>query len=580
MPDYSDPEQVAEYLAQEADIDDRVAEEVAQEVAREAEHELGDPEGLINAIKDGAGMVLDTALELVSGVDVPAVDSKFVMMKSDKEQYDKRATAPVLLDKDATEERRVGFAPAMIPREPDKEGDVVGTATVEDSAWQFLKSDDTGIDTDHNLIDGKGEVVESWVLKEERTFDLPGGGEETYPAGTWMLGIQWQADPWERIKAGDIQGLSIYGTAEQIQLKSAKTITVTEEKQEFGEWPWPRSKEGLTQCEEELAGEVNNEYAVCRAWASEAGVDISESAKNLDDPAFAPGDAVMWTWQGEPVHGRVADIHEQYTPPNADSPITGEDGEAVYSIHEWDDEVEAFREQNVAKPESSLEESQLDMPSATDDTFAQSVKSDDSQTGDMGQADQSDPSDGDPDADADADADPPETVSVEADAKTLSVRTEKAGRDEIESVLEILVDSVDEDTIKQATDMLVGDGPSDADVDGASDHHLAEMEGKQVEMNTLVDMIASLENIDATADEIADALAPIMNGEDMDEDDEDEDMDMEESADDTDAEDVDKSADDILWKGRRGMPDTVTESLAKDTSDGDSVTSRADVLDQ
>lgn len=87
------------------------------------------------------------------------------------------------------------------------------------------------------------------------------------------------------------------------------------------------------------------------------------TARNIDDPEFSPGDAVMWTWQDEPVHGRVNDIHEQYTPPEADEPITGEEGEAVYSIYEYDDETEELSETpNVGKPESSLSESEKDIP--------------------------------------------------------------------------------------------------------------------------------------------------------------------------------------------------------------------------
>lgn len=98
--------------------------------------------------------------------------------------------------------------------------------------------------------------------------------------------------------------------------------------------------------------------------------------RNLDDPAFAPGDAVMWSWDDEPVHGRVDEVVEQMTPPEADEPITGEDGEAVYAIYEWDGEAEVFDhvngEPNVAKPQSSLDESTADLPAVSDDTLRMS----------------------------------------------------------------------------------------------------------------------------------------------------------------------------------------------------------------
>jgi len=108
---------------------------------------------------------------------------------------------------------------------------------------------------------------------------------------------------------------------------------------------------------------------VARA-AVDAGADpgelverVQQAVRNLDDPQFSEGDKVEWTWDDTPVHGRVAGIHEQYTPPEADDPITGDEGEAVYSIHEYDDETEELSDTaNVAKPESSLSPSDVDMP--------------------------------------------------------------------------------------------------------------------------------------------------------------------------------------------------------------------------
>ena len=95
--------------------------------------------------------------------------------------------------------------------------------------------------------------------------------------------------------------------------------------------------------------------------------------RDVDDPEFDEGNAVQWSWQGTPVHGRVAGIHEQYTPPEGDEPITGDDGEAVYSIHEWDADAEQFEhvegQPNIGRTESSLSRSQMDMPPVNEDTL-------------------------------------------------------------------------------------------------------------------------------------------------------------------------------------------------------------------
>jgi len=117
-------------------------------------------------------------------------------------------------------------------------------------------------------------------------------------------------------------------------------------------------------------------------WAQGVANDVARARdeempypnRDIDNPAYSEGDAVTWDWQGETVHGRVADVGEQFTV--GGNTITGEEGEAVYLIHEWDEEVEAFREENVAKPESSLSDSQMDMPSATEENFQEMTDND------------------------------------------------------------------------------------------------------------------------------------------------------------------------------------------------------------
>lgn len=206
--------------------DEESARAICGALEEEAKSDLGNVDELRESLARGRGLIADVGVDLVSAVDVPAIDSKWVMMKSDRAEFDKRADVPIVLSKaDADDyasdgEKRISYAPAMIPRALDKEGDVATTPRVEKAAHNFLKQDG-GHDTDHSLIDGEGETVESWVEKEPRAWDTPGGEEVEYPAGTWMLGIEWQADAWERIKAGELTGLSIYGMAEHVPLARA-----------------------------------------------------------------------------------------------------------------------------------------------------------------------------------------------------------------------------------------------------------------------------------------------------------------------------------------------------------------------
>ncbi|AFH22028.1 hypothetical protein OSG_eHP14_00240 [environmental Halophage eHP-14] len=108
-------------------------------------------------------------------------------------------------------------------------------------------------------------------------------------------------------------------------------------------------------------------------WAQSKANEVAEAqgeelpypdrARNLDNPEFSEGDAVEWSSNDTTVRGRVADIGDEFSPAEGVT-ITGDDGEAVYLIHELDDSLEPpqYRRENVAKPESSLNESQADLP--------------------------------------------------------------------------------------------------------------------------------------------------------------------------------------------------------------------------
>jgi hypothetical protein len=113
-------------------------------------------------------------------------------------------------------------------------------------------------------------------------------------------------------------------------------------------------------------------------WAQSKANDVAAAAgderpypersmteRNLDDPEFSESDAVEWTSDDVIVRGRVADIGDEFKPSDElDDPIDGDEGEAVYLIHELDDSLEPpqYRRENVAKPESSLDESAADLP--------------------------------------------------------------------------------------------------------------------------------------------------------------------------------------------------------------------------
>ena len=267
-------------MTEERDYDTESAENICGALQAEAKSEHGDPEELMRALKEGAGLIADIGVDLVSGVSTPAVDSKWVMLKSDQEGYDYRMTSPILLSKQESggaEQKRISYAAALIPREPDKEGDVVAAPTVEKAAHDFLKGDG-GVDTDHSLIEGEGDPIESWVLKREREFDLPNGATESYPAGTWMLGIQWSTDSWERIQNGDLSGLSIYGMGEHVSLSSSTSHSGAAKSGDSGSHvAKDDSGDGLKSNDQERNDMAQDEQT------DDGDVSVGEIAASLDD---------------------------------------------------------------------------------------------------------------------------------------------------------------------------------------------------------------------------------------------------------------------------------------------------------
>lgn len=179
--------------------------------------------------------LLDLEVPVVSGVATPAQDSSFVLFKSaDSDAPSSPSEAAwareseLLLRKDDESDvdgegeddahEQKTWAAVLIPGEADKQEDVISKAEIERAAHTFLK-EHRQVDVDHDLLTGQADPIESWTLKEEQTFQSPTGEtSREYPTGTWMLGLEWADEPWQRILDGELTGLSIYGQAAEIDI--------------------------------------------------------------------------------------------------------------------------------------------------------------------------------------------------------------------------------------------------------------------------------------------------------------------------------------------------------------------------
>ena len=218
-------------------LDEEAAEKVAETLAHEVQMEEGQPESLWQSIVDGAkNIISDLNLETFSWVENPAQRSSFVMMKNENGFE----TSSPILKESKDDDWDTVYAPVMVPGEKDKDEEAIPAHVIESSAHEFLAEGKVEqIDSDHNLITGKGTLVESWILKEDKEYNLPDGGTETYPQGSWMVGVQPSDEAKERIESGELQGFSIFGEAEKVKLaqtlKSESAVNGIQEDNSMGE---------------------------------------------------------------------------------------------------------------------------------------------------------------------------------------------------------------------------------------------------------------------------------------------------------------------------------------------------------
>jgi len=224
------------YFEAETDVEnpEMVCDAVAANPSLAEEYDLtdGDVAAFLEELENpkAANVLRDLQVSYVSGVENPAQDSQWIMAKdADDHGADWGVTAPLLVRKADDGEEQKAWAPVLIPNETDKQGDVIPPNEIERAAHTFL-TEFRNIDTDHDLLAGKGVPIESWTLKEASTFTLPDGSESReYPAGTWMLGVEFDDRAWKRVKDGDLTGFSIYGDAEEIPADAFREADATPE---------------------------------------------------------------------------------------------------------------------------------------------------------------------------------------------------------------------------------------------------------------------------------------------------------------------------------------------------------------
>jgi Putative phage serine protease XkdF len=106
------------------------------------------------------------------------------------------------------EELQVAFGEITIPDIPDADGEFMSKQEVRKMAYRFMiKGTPTSIDVQHNNITIQAALVESFIAREE---------DPDFIASSWVGGVHVaDADVWEAIKSGEINGFSIEALVKQ-----------------------------------------------------------------------------------------------------------------------------------------------------------------------------------------------------------------------------------------------------------------------------------------------------------------------------------------------------------------------------
>lgn len=143
-------------------------------------------------------------------------------------------------------EKRYTLTPFLIPDKPDYQGDRIDAEEIEKIVWG-MELHKNLMDDEHYLVDREmGMPVEKYVLPADTLFrrtDKPSDEvqqkleeisrlqkalaaehpEEVrlVPRGAAMLGTVWKPDVWAKIKAGEKNGLSIYGRGQRTKVSKS-----------------------------------------------------------------------------------------------------------------------------------------------------------------------------------------------------------------------------------------------------------------------------------------------------------------------------------------------------------------------
>ena len=111
--------------------------------------------------------------------------------------------------KKADGDKQLIYGEVYTPRRLDTDIEYMTEESIEEAAHSFLRKSMMGnVDKEHDLAKTGAVVVESFIARH---------GDPDFIVGSWVVGVWCPDDVWEQVKKGEINGFSLYGTAEKVE---------------------------------------------------------------------------------------------------------------------------------------------------------------------------------------------------------------------------------------------------------------------------------------------------------------------------------------------------------------------------
>jgi hypothetical protein len=184
-------------------------------------------------------------------------------------QANKPANAPAdnyqktISIKKTDEEQHLVYGIVYSPNEVDTEGDFTNADVIKEMAHNFMKNlKITNVDKQHDFQADEGAVVESWLIKaNDPTFPND-------PEGSWAVAIKVvKEDTWEKIKSGEITGLSMAGIAKVEPVEETESDSLFAKMEKRFTDLFSSLKNSVVNIAKDFNSNFNNEQIRQMTWA-------------------------------------------------------------------------------------------------------------------------------------------------------------------------------------------------------------------------------------------------------------------------------------------------------------------------